>query len=135
MAGFKLPKDLETIANEHGLSKSEVEQFANDHNVTGLTRGGGAPTKVTSPEDMLQQAYASNTAVTSDRSFYADKKDKAADRKHRKIHGEGGLMDKYAAAEAGSGKAKRLEKRIARKQGAIDRKRTKAKNIRTGPHY
>tara|TARA_B100000287_G_scaffold110202_1_gene102554 strand:- start:3790 stop:4197 length:408 start_codon:yes stop_codon:yes gene_type:complete len=135
MAGFKLPKDLEVIANEHGLSKGEVEQFANKHNVTGLTRGGGAPTKASSPDDMMAQAYASNTAVTSDRRFYADKKDAAADRKERKIHGEGGLMDKLHAAEPGSGRAKRLENRIARKQGAIDRKRKKAKNIRTGPHY
>ena len=143
--GFKLPKDLEQIANEHGLSKQEVENFADEHNVTGLRRGGGgnttsgggggttssggAPTKSgnQSPEQIMQQAYANSAAIESDRSFYADKKERAIERKEGKIDK---LQDKLGDVEPGSKKEERIQNRIARKRGAIDRKQRKIDNIR-----
>ena len=137
--GFKLPKDLEQIAAEHGLSKEEVEQFADDHNITGLKRGGaggggGAPTKTMSPADMMQQAYASNTAVTSDRELYARKKDKKAEKKDMK--GDRAMAKAHEARMQGKDKkADRLEARASRKYAKADKKRRKASDIRDGPHW
>ena len=148
--GFKLPKDLEIIANEHGLSKSEVEQFADDHNVTGLRRGGGGNTTSggggskpssgaqksfnsmttsgnQSPQQIMQQAYATSAATKSDRSFYADKKERAIERKEGKIDK---LHEKLRGVETGSKKSESIQNRISRKQGAIERKQRKIDNIR-----
>tara|TARA_Y100001963_G_scaffold57812_1_gene80889 strand:+ start:72 stop:482 length:411 start_codon:yes stop_codon:yes gene_type:complete len=136
MAGFKLPKDLEQIAKEHGLSKSEVEQFADQHNVTGLVRGGNsAPMQQNvSPDMMMQQAYASNKAVTSDRERYAEKKDHKAKKKREKGHA---ALDKAAEARASGNekRAERLERRAARKFAKADKKEAKAHKIRTDHHW
>ena len=122
--GFKLPKDLEQIAREHGLSKEEVEQFADQHNITGVTRGGGGGGKM-SADDHLAASYS---FTPSDMSFYSDKKrDKAA----KKYEKGAAIMDRAAEARAAgkSRKADRLERRAARKYRKGDKKIMKAERI------
>mgnify|MGYP003663108802 CR=1 FL=1 len=123
--GFKLPKDLEQIAKEHGLSKGEVENFADKHNITGVTRGGSGGTGKMTADEHLAASYSH---TPSDMSFYSDKKRDKAAKKYEKGDAIMSRADE-ARASGKSRKADRLERRASRKYRKGDKKMTKAQRI------